>query len=243
MLMQRMPRLESESQASKLRLTIYGRKEVIKALVVTLTLDVIALVIPNEIVKLVLLTLSVFLISFTLWFFRDPIRHLPDNITDNDIISPGDGKVMMIEETEEGEFFKSKVKMIGIFLSPLNVHVNRIPVSGKVTFYQYIKGEFIAAFDHKSSEKNERTVIGIEGKRFKVLFKQITGFVARRIVCNLRAGDNVAIGEKFGMIKFGSRVDVLMPLDAEIKVSVNQKVVGGETILATVPFNNTEASV
>jgi phosphatidylserine decarboxylase len=222
-----------------LRLTIYGRSVVIKALVITLTIDVIALLIQNEIIKISMLAVSVILISFTLWFFRDPVRHLPDNITDNDIISPGDGKVMMIEEVDENEFFNSRVKMIGIFLSPLNVHVNRIPVSGKVTFYQYIKGEFIAAFDHKSSERNERTVIGIEGKRFKVLFKQITGFVARRIVCELRAGDNVVIGEKFGMIKFGSRVDVLMPLNAEIKVSVNQKVTGGETILASIPFNNT----
>lgn len=222
-----------------MRLTIYGRSEVIKALAVTLVIDIIALIVPNEIIKVILLALSLLLISFTLWFFRDPVRHLPENITDNDIISPGDGKVMMIEEVDESEFFKGRVKMIGIFLSPLNVHVNRIPVSGKVTFYQYIKGEFIAAFDHKSSEKNERTVIGIEGKNFKVLFKQITGFVARRIVCGLRTGDKVVIGEKFGMIKFGSRVDVLMPVEAEIKVSVNQKVVGGETILASVPARGT----
>lgn len=232
-----------------MRLTIYGRSVVIKVLVITLTLDLIALVIPNEIVKIVLLVLSVFLISFTLYFFRDPIRHLPGNLTDNDIISPADGKIMMIEEIHENEFLNSSAKMIGIFLSPLNVHVNRIPISGKVSFYQYIKGEFIAAFDHKSSERNERTVIGIQGAKFKVLFKQITGFVARRIVCELKTGDNAVAGEKFGMIKFGSRVDVIMPLNAEIKVSVNQKVVGGETILASVPltgipFNNkVEASV
>jgi phosphatidylserine decarboxylase len=224
-----------------LRLTIYGRSVVIKALVITLIIDVIALVIPNEIAKLILLLVSVLLISFTLYFFRDPVRQLPDNITDNDVISPADGKVMMIEEIEENEFLKSKAKMIGIFLSPLNVHVNRIPISGKVKYYQYIRGEFIAAFDHKSAEKNERNLIGIEGKKFRLLFKQITGFVARRIVCELRTGDNVVIGEKFGMIKFGSRVDVIIPESSQVKVSVNQKVVGGETILASVITERTSA--
>lgn len=217
-----------------MRLTIYGRSVVIKALTATLAVDIIALLIPNEIAKLVLLTVSILFMAFTLYFFRDPVRHLPDNFTSNDVISPADGKVMMVQEIEENEFLKSKAKMIGIFLSPLNVHVNRNPITGKVGYFQYIKGEFIAAFDHKSSEKNERTEIGIQGEKFKLLFKQITGFVARRIVCELRAGDNIIAGEKFGMIKFGSRVDVILPLHSEIKVSVNQKVVGGETILATV---------
>ncbi|MCI0450067.1 MAG: phosphatidylserine decarboxylase family protein [Chlorobi bacterium] len=217
-----------------MRLTVYGRDVVIKALVITLLIDIIALIIPNEVLKLILLVLSVLLISFTLFFFRDPKRHLPENIKENEIISPADGKVIIIEEIQENEFLKSNSKLIGIFLSPLNVHVNRIPVSGKVAFYQYIKGDYIAAFNHKSSETNERTVIGIEGNKFKVLFKQVAGFVARRIVCALRTGDNVRIGEKFGMIKFGSRVDVIFPSNSNIRVSVNQKVIGGETILAEV---------
>lgn len=217
-----------------MRLTIYGRSEVIKFLVITLVLDIVALLVPNEIVKIALLVLSIILISFTLWFFRDPVRKLPEGITESDIISPADGKVMMVEDIQEDEFLKSKAKMIGIFLSPLNVHVNRIPVSGTVKFYQYVKGEFIAAYDHKSADQNERTVIGIETGRFKVLFKQITGFVARRIVCELRTGDKVKTGEKFGMIKFGSRVDVILPENAEVKVKVNQKVTGGETILASI---------
>jgi phosphatidylserine decarboxylase len=217
-----------------LRLTVYGRSVVIKSLVITLAVDLIALLIQIEIIKLILLILSVLLISFTFFFFRDPVRQLPDNIRPNEIISPADGKVMMIEEITENEYLKSDAKMIGIFLSPLDVHVNRIPVSGKVGFYQYIKGDYIMAFDHKSSERNERTVIGIQGDKFKILFKQIAGFVARRIVCRLRTGDNVRAGEKFGMIKFGSRVDVIMPVNSKIKVSVNQKVKGGETILAEV---------
>ncbi|MBE2226314.1 MAG: phosphatidylserine decarboxylase family protein [Ignavibacteria bacterium] len=218
-----------------MRLTIYGRSTVLTALLITLAVDIAALLIPNEIAKLVLLVLSVVFISFTLYFFRDPVRHVPKDLKSGDIISPADGKVMMIEEIEENEFIKGPSKVIGIFLSPLNVHVNRVPISGTVKFYQYIKGEFIAAYDHASADKNERTVIGIEGERFKVLFKQITGFVARRIVCELRVGDKVKIGEKFGMIKFGSRTDVIMPINANIKVSVNQKVTGGITLLAEVP--------
>jgi phosphatidylserine decarboxylase len=217
-----------------LRLAIYGRSVVIKMLVVTLALDIIALIIPNEIAKVILLVISILLISFTLYFFRDPIRHLPENLRENEIISPADGKVMLIDETEEQDFLKTKARVIGIFLSPLNVHVNRIPVSGKVKYFQYIKGEFIAAFDPKSCERNERTVIGIEGAKFKVLFKQIAGFVARRIVCELRTGDNVNIGEKFGMIKFGSRTDVILPYNSMIRVAVGDKVTGGETILAEV---------
>jgi len=217
-----------------LRLTIYGRSTVIKALVITLAIDFAALLIPNEIAKVILLVISILFIWFTLYFFRDPIRHLPDGLGENDIISPADGRVMMIEEIEENEFLKQKAKVIGIFLSPLNVHVNRIPVSGKVKYYRYVKGQFIKAFDPDSADKNERTEIGIEGRKFKVLFKQITGFVARRIVCDLRVGDNVSIGEKFGMIKFGSRTDVIFPYNSKIKVSVNQKVTGGETILAEV---------
>jgi len=218
-----------------LRLTIYGRSTVLKALLITLAIDIAALLIPNEIAKLVLLVLSVIFISFTLYFFRDPLRQVPKDLKSGDVLSPADGKVMMIEEVQENEFIKGPAKVIGIFLSPLNVHVNRVPISGQVKFYQYIKGEFIAAYDHASADKNERTVIGIEGERFKVLFKQITGFVARRIVCELRVGDKVKIGEKFGMIKFGSRTDVILPVNANIKVSVNQKVTGGITLLAEVP--------
>lgn len=218
-----------------MRLTIYGRSVVTKALVLTLLIDIIAILVPVLILKLVLLAVSVLLFGFVIFFFRDPIRMLPDGIKDNDIISPADGKVMMIEEINEDKFLKSKAKLIGIFLSPLNVHVNRVPVSGKIELLEYVKGDYIVAFDHKSSERNERTLIGITNPEFKVLFKQIAGFVARRIVCSLRTGDNVVKGEKFGMIKFGSRVDVVLPVNSIIRVSVNQRVKGGKTIIAEVP--------
>lgn len=217
-----------------MRLTIYGRSVVIRVLAITLVIDIIAILIPLLAVKTALLVLSVLLISFTLYFFRDPVRHLPEGIKSSDVISPGDGKVMFIQEIDENDFFKSRAKHIAIFLSPLNVHVNRIPVSGKVEYFRYVKGEYIAAYDHASAERNEKTVIGISNPNFKVLFKQIAGFVARRIVCELKEGDTVNIGEKFGMIKFGSRVDVILPLNSNIKVSVNQVVKGGETILAEV---------
>lgn len=215
-----------------MRLTIYGRDVVIKMLVVTLLLDVMAILIPELIIKIVLLSVSVILISFTLYFFRDPIRMLPEDYRDNMILSPADGKVMMIENVFEKTYLNSKAKLIAIFLSPLDVHVNRIPVSGRVDFIRYVKGDYIVAFDHKSSERNERTEIGITGKSFKVLFKQIAGFVARRIVYDVKHDNYVKAGEKFGMIKFGSRMDVLLPEDSVVKVNLHQKVRAGETILA-----------
>ncbi len=217
-----------------MRLTIYGRSVVTKALVFTLLIDIIAILVPFLILKLVLLVISMLLFGFVIYFFRDPLRKLPEGIKDNEVISPADGKVMMIEEIDEDKFLKSRAKMIGIFLSPLNVHVNRVPVSGKVELLEYVKGDYIVAFDHKSSERNERTIIGITTPKFRVLFKQIAGFVARRIVCGIRAGDSVKKGEKFGMIKFGSRVDVILPVNSIVKVSVNQRVKGGETIIAEV---------
>jgi phosphatidylserine decarboxylase len=206
---------------------------VLKVLLLSLVIDIIAVLIPILIIKLILLFLSVILFAFTLYFFRDPVRKIPA-LNDNYVLSPADGKVMMIEEIEENKFLKSKAKLIGIFLSPLNVHVNRFPVSGKIDYFNYVKGDYIVAFDHKSSERNERTEIGISTGNYKLLFKQIAGFVARRIVCRLKQGDTAKAGEKFGMIKFGSRVDVIIPVDSAVKVSVNQKVTGGETILAEV---------
>lgn len=201
----------------------------------TLILDVIALFITLLTIKLILVALSFVFFGFCLFFFRDPLRKLPSDIKDNNIISPADGKVMLIEEIEdENKFLKSKAKLIGIFLSPLNVHVNRIPVSGVIDYFEYIKGDYIVAFDHKSSERNERTLIGITNDKFKVLFKQVAGFIARRIVFHIRKGDKVSMGEKFGMIKFGSRVDVIIPENSKIMVSVNDHVIGGETILAEV---------
>jgi phosphatidylserine decarboxylase len=200
---------------------------------ITLLLDITAILIPVVEIKLILFVISFILISFILWFFRDPVRNIP-GITAGEILSPADGKIMSIGEIEENHYLKTSAKIIAIFLSPLNVHVNRIPVSGVIESCNYIKGDYIVAFDHKSSEKNERTEIVINAKNFKVVFKQIAGFVARRIVCRLSGNMKVTAGDKFGMIKFGSRVDVIFPVNSVVKVSVNQKVKAGETILAEV---------
>lgn len=218
-----------------MRLTIYGRSVVVKALIVTLLLDIAALLIPDIYLKTALLIFSVMLFSFVLYFFRDPVRTLPDAFTQNCVLSPADGKVMMISDILHDTYLDSKAKQVGIFLSPLDVHVNRFPVSGVVDYFEYIKGNYVVAFNHKSSELNERTLIGINTGRFKVMFKQVAGFVARRIVCELKTGDKVKAGEKFGMIKFGSRVDLILPESSVIKVKVQEKVVGGETIIAEVP--------
>ncbi len=177
-----------------------------------------------------LIAFSILFFGFTLNFFRDPERVTPAG--DNLVIAPADGKIIVIKQTEEKEYFRGETTQISIFMSPVNVHVNRSPISGTVTHFRYVKGEYFAAFEDKASEKNEQTIIGLEGSRGKVLFKQIAGFIARRIVCNLKPGDQTTAGERFGMIKFGSRVDLFVPASAEIKVRVGDATVAGETVLA-----------
>jgi len=201
----------------------------ITGICIALILVALFLIEPKSI-KYSIIAVAFVFFGFTLNFFRDPERVSPNG--DNIIISPADGKVISIKKVTENEFFKGEALQISIFMSPLNVHVNRIPVSGKVSHLRYVPGEFFAAFEDKASEKNEQTIIGLENNRGKVLFKQIAGFVARRIVCNLQVGDSVSAGARFGMIKFGSRVDVFMPPSSIPKVALDQTAVGGETILA-----------
>lgn len=186
--------------------------------------------VEQNILRIILISLSILLFIFTLNFFRDPERVTPSG--DSLVISPADGTVIKIETVEESEFMKAKVTMVSIFMSPLNVHVNRIPLSGKIAYYQYVKGEYFAAFEDKASLKNEQTHIGVESSKGKVFFKQIAGFIARRIVANVSVGDSVEAGKRFGMIKFGSRVDIYVPATAELKVTLNQKTTAGETIIA-----------
>lgn len=169
------------------------------------------------------------LLAFTLYFFRDPDRKSPAG--ENLVIAPADGKVIAIQEVREEEFLKSDAVQISIFMSPLNVHVNRFPISGTIGYFRHFPGEYLMAFDEKSSVRNERTQIGIERENVRVLFKQIAGFLARRIVADLKVGDRAVAGERFGMIKFGSRVDVLLPRSADIKVRPGQQTVAGETVL------------
>jgi len=187
-------------------------------------------VIDQEVVRSVLLALVGVASVFVLNFFRDPERTTPQQ--ENAVVSPADGKVVLIKELFEPEYLKREAIQVSIFMSPLDVHVNRFPISGIVKYFRYIPGEYIVAFHEKSSERNERTHIGMENRGQKVLFKQIAGAVARRIVAHVNVGQTATAGERFGMIKFGSRVDVIMPKGTEIVVRLHENVRAGETILA-----------
>lgn len=166
------------------------------------------------------------LYGFVLWFFRNPIRS--NSAASLDIIAPVDGKVVVVEEVEENEFIKGRCKQLSIFMSPVNVHVCRYPILGKVIFTKYHPGKFLVAYHPKSSELNERTTVVVEAENGqKVLFRQIAGAVARRIVMYAKKDDQAIPGQEYGFIKFGSRVDLFLPLDTEILVKVGDKTLGG----------------
>lgn len=183
----------------------------------------------NNILKIIVIGLPAFFLIFTLNFFRDPNRTPPSK--DNVIVSPADGKILFVKEVLDDKFINGRAKQVSIFMSPINVHVNRVPISGKVEYLRYHKGEFIAAFEDKASEKNERAEFGIQSRYGKVFFTQVAGVVARRIIYELKEGDEVKTGERFGMIKFGSRVDVVVPYEWETLVKKDEHVAAGETIL------------
>jgi len=220
-------------------ITKYGYDVFFAIAAVCVVIIVIALIfVEPKSYRYSLIIVSLALLGFTINFFRDPDRITPKG--DNLVIAPADGKVIIIKQIEDKEFFKSQVWQISIFMSPLNVHVNRNPISGIVKHTRYVKGQYFAAFEDKASEKNEQMIIGVEGRYGKVMFKQIAGFIARRIVCPLKNDDTVNVGERFGMIKFGSRVDVFVPLAANIKVKTGDVTKAGETILGDFAQNKTE---
>ena len=168
-----------------------------------------------------------------LQFFRNPKRQTP--INPNHIISSVDGKVVVIEEVEENEYFKDKRRMISVFMSPLNVHVTRYPMSGRVVYSKYHPGKYLVAWHPKASEENERTTVVVENEQFgKVLYRQIAGALAKRIVNYAKEGDVALQGADAGFIKFGSRVDIYLPLSAKVKVTLGQKVKGGIDVIAEV---------
>ena len=173
------------------------------------------------------LALLLFLISF----FRIPKRQLAAG--DDSIIAPADGKVVTIEEVEADEYFADRRIQVSIFMSPLNVHVNRNPVSGDVMYSEYHQGKYLVAWHPKSSTQNERHTVVYKTKGKELLIKQIAGALAKRIVNYLEAGQQVKQGEEMGFIKFGSRVDVLMPLSAKVQVKIGENVKGGVTVIAT----------
>ncbi len=179
----------------------------------------------------------VYILSFALFiiilqFFRSPHFHI--NIDESQVLCPADGKVVVIEETEESEFLKDRRIQISVFMSPINVHVNRNPIAGVVKYFRYHPGKYLVAWHPKSSTENERTTVVIENsKGVSVLFRQIAGAMARRIVWYVKEGDKVEQGAQFGFIKFGSRVDVFLPLGTKINVGLGEVVKGGRTVLAT----------
>lgn len=169
--------------------------------------------------------------ALVFWFFRVPNRDILDH-TEN-VIAPVDGKVVMIKEVEETEFLKEKAIQISIFMSPLNVHICRYPVSGNVVYKKYHPGKYLVAWHEKSSTENERTTVAVESMtNHKVVFRQIAGYVARRIVFYCNEGDVAKAGHEFGFIKFGSRMDIFLPLDTEIICKIGDKTKGGIDVIA-----------
>lgn len=177
--------------------------------------------------------LLIILCGLILYFFRDPQRTSP---TDNSLIlSPADGRVVLIQKIEENEYIGQPATQISIFLSPLDVHVNRVPVSGELEFVKYYPGKYLMAWEDHASEMNERAHFGVKHESgIKILFKQITGFMARRIVYHLKEGEVVKSGQRFGIMKFGSRMDVILPEGIDIKVKKGDRTVAGESILAKI---------
>tara|TARA_B100000287_G_scaffold7845_1_gene7747 strand:- start:86 stop:736 length:651 start_codon:yes stop_codon:yes gene_type:complete len=188
-------------------------------------------ILDDGLIKLILQSVSILILLLILQFFRNPVRNTI--INEKHIISPVDGKVVNIEKVYEKEYFKDERLQVSIFMSPLNVHVTRYPISGKVKFSKYHPGEYLVAWHPKSSEKNERTTIVLENKVVgKILYRQIAGALARRIVNYAEVGENVTQGKDAGFIKFGSRVDLFLPVDSILNIEINQHVRGGEDIIS-----------
>jgi len=197
--------------------------------VIALTADTY---ITQDLIKYGVQGVALAVLALILQFFRNPKRAVQFNL--NEIIAPVDGKVVVIEEVEEKEYFQGKRKQVSIFMSPLNVHVTRYPVSGVIQYSKYHPGKYLFAWHPKASEENERTTIVIKTPKFgDILYRQIAGALARRIVNYAKKGDKAIQGADAGFIKFGSRVDLFLPLDCIVTVGLNQKVVGAKTVIAT----------
>lgn len=212
-------------------LTKYGKDNII----VLLTISLILILTGIGKGKYLTFTLAgVIIFIITMVFFRDPKRNVPEEALKDSsiIISPADGKVSQIETVYEEYFLKKECIRISIFLSPLDVHVNRVPSGGEVVFIDYKPGRFFAAYDHRASDKNEQSIIGIKNNSNTYVFKQIVGVLARRVIYELKVGDSVSTGQKFGMMRFGSRMDIFLEPGSEIHVELGQRVVGGETKIA-----------
>lgn len=195
------------------------------AVLVSITLILYFVYVPIAVVALVLT-------AFTAFFFRNPNRVSPEGA--KLVLSPADGKVMSVSEVEEPDLIKGKAWKVTIFLSIFNVHINRSPVYGKVMYIKYKEGKFLPAFKSHASDLNERNTVGIESSHGRLVVRQITGFIARRIVCRVNTGDTLNAGERFGMIKFGSCTEVYVPISFCVKAKAGEKVKGGVSIIGTI---------
>lgn len=214
-----------------LRLHKEGTPTIVLTSIIILILNTVASLYAPDWVGILTTIVSLVLLVLVLQFFRNPVRKIPQ-LDESLVYCPADGKVVVIEEVEETEFLKDKRIQVSIFMSPLNVHVNRNPISGTVEYSKYHPGKYLVAWHPKSSTENERTTVVLDNGKHKILFRQIAGALARRIVNYLKKGDKVSQGEDMGFIKLGSRVDVFLPLDAEIKVKIDDVVKGNLTELA-----------
>jgi len=184
-----------------------------------------------EVIRNIVIGVAAIFYLIILQFFRSPIFEIKKN--DKQVLAPADGKVVVIEEADETEYLKSRRKQISIFMSPVNVHVNRMPVAGTVSYFKYHPGKYLVAWHPKSSTENERTTIVAKMKTgHEILFRQIAGALARRIKWYVKEGQPLEQGEEFGFIKFGSRVDIFLPLDAKVNVAIGEVTKGGRTVIA-----------
>nr|WP_311457076.1 phosphatidylserine decarboxylase family protein [uncultured Capnocytophaga sp.] len=211
-----------------------GAKIIFVSVIITVLLFLLVDYTVNiEWLRVTLLLIVLGFLVLVLQFFRNPKRNTP--INPNHIISSVDGKVVVIEEVFENEYFNDKVRMVSVFMSPLNVHVTRYPISGKVVYSKYHPGKYLVAWHPKASEENERTTVVVENETFgKVMYRQIAGALAKRIVNYAKEGGVAKQGADAGFIKFGSRVDIYLPLKAEVKVTLGQKVKGGVDVIAEI---------
>ncbi|WP_314894806.1 phosphatidylserine decarboxylase family protein [uncultured Capnocytophaga sp.] len=211
-----------------------GAKIIFVSVIITVLLFLLVdYTVSIEWLRVTLLLIVLGFLVLVLQFFRNPKRNTP--INPNHIISSVDGKVVVIEEVFENEYFNDKVRMVSVFMSPLNVHVTRYPISGKVVYSKYHPGKYLVAWHPKASEENERTTVVVENETFgKVMYRQIAGALAKRIVNYAKEGEVAKQGADAGFIKFGSRVDIYLPLKAEVKVTLGQKVKGGVDVIAEI---------
>ena len=208
-----------------------GYRIIFTTIVILLGLNYAIAYFSIEWLNTVTIIASVIFFFLILQFFRNPMRKV--TASENEVVAPADGKVVVIEEVEETEYFKDKRLQVSIFMSPINVHVNRYPINGKVQYAKYHPGKYLVAWHPKSSTENERTSVVVENDKIAVLFRQIAGALARRIVMYSKQNDIAIKGEDFGFIKFGSRVDLFFPLGTKIEVQLNQVVIGNKTIIAS----------